>query len=403
MVTSGVKHATLSGAGLAFMLALAHFANDAYTNVLPVFLPMLQVRLGVGEVVLATFVAVLSLSANVMQAFVGALADRWGRRRCAAVGLIAGSTLMSLVAVAPNVASLFLILLVGGIGSAIFHPAAVSMAGEVGSRKSLAVGLFSAGGPLGVALMPIVILAVIRSLGPQYVPYLAVFGVGVGLLLLYLAPRQTPVARSERAKVFDAALFAGPVGQLTLAGLLRAIAFICFSNAVPLYLTNVRGFAPDAQIIGYTLGLFSAMGAIGGLIAGAMESLIGRRRIVMGAMLIGMPLMVGVLFAGPGTFQYYALVALAGFMNNSPIPLMVVAAQELAPHALGTASGMLMGFTWGSAGVIYIGFGALQQAIGLTPAILIGFSFLLPGALLAGHVIGRHAPRAVVVEAAKTA
>jgi len=387
MRAGSVKRAALTGTGLALLLALAHFANDAFTNVLPVFLPILQVRLGVGEVVLATFVAVISISANVMQAFVGGLADLWGLRRSAALGLIVGSALMSFVAVAPSAVSLLLILLIGGLGSAIFHPAAASMAAASGARKSLAVGLFTAGGPLGVALMPIVVLAIIRGAGPQYVPYLALFGTAVGLLLLYLAPKRARPLTSRRGKVFDATLFAGPVGLLALAGLFRAMAFISFINAVPLYLANVRGFAPDAQVIGLTLGLFSGAGAIGGLIAGLLEPRVGRRRLVVGAMLLALPLMAAVLFVAPGSLLYYVLVALAGFSSNSPIPLLVVSAQELAPHAVGAASGMLMGLTWGTAGVLYIGFGALQQAVGLTPAMLLGFAFLLPGGWLAGRVL----------------
>ena len=75
MATSAVRRGTLSGVNLALLLTFAHLTNDAFANVLPVFLPTLQVRFGVGEAVLATFVAIISLSANVMQAFLGALAD----------------------------------------------------------------------------------------------------------------------------------------------------------------------------------------------------------------------------------------------------------------------------------------------------------------------------------------
>jgi hypothetical protein len=51
---------------------------------------------------------------------------------------------------------------------------------------------------------------------------------------------------------------------------------------------------------------------------------------------------------------------------------------------------MLMGFTWGVAGVAYIAFGALQQTIGLQPAMALGFVFLLPAALLAHRTLTRH-------------
>ena len=324
----------------------AHATNDAFTNVLPAFLPTLQLRFGVGEAMLATFVAVVSISANVMQAFLGTVADRWGRRRSAAVGLIGGSVLMSFMAVAPHSMTLLLILAIGGLGSALFHPAAVSLISGTGSNRSLAVGLFAAGGPIGAALMPIVALAIIRNFGVQYVPWLAVLGVVIGLALFYLTPRQQTAPKHDRPKAFDLALFKGPVGQLALAAIFRAIAFVSFTNALPLFLTSARGFASDAPIIGTSLALYSIGGSAGGLIAGALEKRFRRRHLVVALMLIAVPITGAVLFVAPGTLAFWLVVALAGFTTNAPIPLMVVSAQELAPNQVATASGMLMGFTW---------------------------------------------------------
>lgn len=391
MSTTTARRGTLTGVNLAFLLMAAHATNDAFANVLPAFLPTLQLRFGAGEALLATFVAVVSLSANVMQALFGALADRWGRRRSAALGLIAGSVLMSFIAVAPNAATLLLILAIGGLGSALFHPAAASLVSGSGARRSLAVGMFTAGGPIGAAAMPIIVLAIIRDFGAKYVPWLAVVGVAIGLALFYFTPRQTQPTKANRGKMFDVELFKGPVGKLALAAIFRAVAFVSFSNAMPLYLSNSRGYAPDAEIIGWTLGLYSAGGAVGALLVGMLERRLGRRRLAVGLMLAAAPIAAGVLLVVPGSFGYFALVLLAGLATNAPIPLLVVSAQELAPHAVATASGMLMGFTWGTAGVLYIGFGALQQAIGLETALFLSFAFLLPAAFLTRRVLKRNA------------
>lgn len=392
MATQRLRRAgTLTGIELALLLSLAHGANDAFANVLPVFLPTLQIRFGVGEAVLAAFVAIISLSANVMQAFAGAVADRWGRRRSAAAGLVVGSVLMSFLAVAPTVWSLVIILAIGGLGSALFHPAAASMTRMAGNRKGLFVGLFTAGGPLGTALMPIVVLFVIRRFGIEYVPWLALAGVLTGAALFLFTPTQASPERAARAKIVDVKLFRGPVGQLAAAGTLRAIAFISFINATPLYLSNVRGFAADAAIIGWTLGIYSAAGAVGGLLAGALEQRVGRRRLIVGTMLAAVPALVATLVLVPGTAAYFVLVALAGLFSNASIPLLVVSAQDLAPHAVATASGMLMGFTWGVAGVLYIAIGALQEAVGLAPAMIGSFCAMIPAAVLAYAVLRRNA------------
>lgn len=393
MAVTAHTRIALAGAPLALLITSAHLANDAFSNVLPAFLPTLQVRFGLGEAALAGLVALISLSANVLQAFAGALTDRWGRRRAAALGLLLSSVLMSFIAVAPTVGVLLMLLAFGGIGSAVFHPGAVAMMRGVGGRISLNVGLFAAGGAVGTAVMPVVVLAVLRSYGPAYVPLLALVGVTLAIALFVLSPAQTRARGATRPKVFDVDLFRGPVGVLAFAGILRATAFVSFANAMPLYLVNVRGFATDAPMIGSTLAAYSFAAAASGLLAGALEARFGRVRLIVASMLLAVPVLMTTLGATPGSLPFFVLVALSGLLTNASVPLLVVSAQDLAPHAVGSASGMLMGFTWGMAGVAYFGFGALQQAIGITPALVASFLFLIPAAALAGSVLTRHRAR----------
>ncbi len=384
------RKAPLTGLSLAILLTLSHAANDAFTNVLPVFLPIFQERFSVGEALLATLVAVISLSSNVMQVFMGAIADRWGKRRSAALGLIVGSILMSFLAVVPSIWMLFILLIIGGLGSAIFHPAATAMARSAGKRKSLSIAFFTSGGPLGAALMPIIVLAIIRNYGAQFVPYLAIIGVLVGLTLFFLAPTQTKSTGAGRTKLFDAKLFVGPVGLLSLAGIMRAVAFISFTSAIPLWLVNTKGFAFDAPLIGFSLATYSIASSIGVLTAGALEQRFGRRLLTVGTMLLAVPLLLLVFFVPTGSALYFLVVALAGLLTNASIPMLIVTAQDLAPHAIATASGMLMGLTWGTAGVLYISFGALQEAIGLQQAMSLSYFFLIPAAFLTLYVLRKH-------------
>ena len=390
MAVAAPARLALAGAPLALLITTAHVANDAFSNVLPAFLPTIQARFGLGEATLAALVAVIAISANVLQAFAGALTDRWGRRRAAALGLLLSSVLMSFIAVAPSVAILVALLAFGGIGSAVFHPGAVAMMRGVGGRVSLNVGLFAAGGAVGTAVMPVIALAVLRGYGPEYVPLLSLVGVALAAALFAFSPAQTRARGATRPKVFDAALFRGPVGALALAGIMRATAFVSFSNAMPLYLVNVRGFAADAPVIGSTLAAYGFAAAAAGLLAGALEARLGRVRLIVTTMLLAVPVLAATLTVEPGSALFFVLVALSGLLTNASVPLLVVSAQDLAPHAVGSASGMLMGFTWGMAGVAYLAFGTLQELFGITPALLISFAFLVPAAALAAAVLRRH-------------
>ena len=69
---------------------------------------------------------------------------------------------------------------------------------------------------------------------------------------------------------------------------------------------------------------------------------------------------------------------------------MILSAQDLAPHAMGAASGMLMGFTSGVARVLYIGVGRLQEATSLAPAMVSSYLLMVPAALLALYVLTKN-------------
>lgn len=389
---SPLQRAFLSGAPLVALLTFAHLANDAFGNILPVFLPTLQAQLGVGEAVLATFVAVIAITANVMQAVMGLFTDRWGRRKAAALGLLVTSSVLPFVPLASNATVLIVLLIVGGLGSAIFHPGAVSLARDASERKSLVVSIFSSGGSAGAAIMPVIALFVLRTFGASYVPWLGVIGIVTAAVLFLKAPPEAPTHPHARPRIFEKSLIFGPVGLLTVAGILRALAFVSFLNAMPLFLVHVRGFASDAPILGTTLLVYNLTAALGAMIMGALDGRFNRITLLVVSMVLAVPVLALTLVLPAGGLLFYVAVGLGGALTNSSVPLLVVSAQDLAPNHIGAASGMLMGFTWGTAGVIYIAFGALQQFVGLQPALLIAFVFLIPAAALTWFVLKRHRP-----------
>src|SRR5690606_22553277 len=248
-----------------------------------------------------------------------------------------------------------------------------------------------AGGSFGSALMPVIVLWVVRTFGSQYVPLLSIAGVLFGIALFVLAaPRDRSAPASPRRRLFDLTLISGPVGLLAVGGILRAMAFISFTNGMPLFLANVRGFAPDAPVIGVTLSVYMAAASAGGILAGLLEPRVGRLRLMVLCMLTALPMLLLALRLDAPSLPFFAAVALGGMLTNASIPLLVITAQDLAPNDVAAASGLLMGFTWGTAGVVYIGFGALQEVIGIGPALALGFAFLLPAAALVTYVFRRN-------------
>lgn len=382
----------LGGAALAGLLTLAHMANDAITSMLNTLLPTLQARYDLSEATLALLVATFAFSSSVTQPLFGAVSDRLGRRPLAAFGLILSVSLLSLMAVVPSVWVLFGVLLIGGLGSAAFHPAGNSIARSWSERKELALGLFSAGGMLGLALGPVIVLLLSASLGLAFTPWLMAPGILLGLVIQLVAPKQARHEKHEkeaRVKLFDARLFLGPVGLLAVAGTLMEVTFVTFTAAVPLWLVAQRGLPPDAPLIGFTLTTFYVAAALGGVFAGWLGRFVARRHVVLTAMPLALVPLLGVFTLSPGGAAYYGSVALAGALVNAAFPLLIVSAQDLAPESEATASGMLGGLTVGAAGVLYVGVGALQQQLGLQTAMTLSYLTLVPAALLAYLVLRR--------------
>ena len=375
--------------GVSALLVVVHATNDAFAGMLSALLPTVQARFGLSETALALFVATLSFSSSVTQPVFGVLVDRWGRRRMAALGVMTSSSLLSLMAVAPSPWLLFVILLVGGLGSAAFHPAGTGIARSIGGqRKGLVMSVFSAGGTVGVALGPLVIGWLLVTGNLSLSPLLMIPGVLGGLALVAFVPAQPRQRGSPWPPLLDLSLLRGPVGVLAASGILRAISFVTFLNAMPLYLVARHGVSPDSPVLFWTLTLFSLSAALGGIVAGALERRVSRSLLITTSMLVSL-VPFGVLFLlTPETPLYFLSVAAAGALVNAGLPLMVVAAQDLAPQAMGAASGLLMGFTWGTAGLLYVGIGALQEGVGLAPAMVVAFLALVPAALLARRVIG---------------
>ena len=380
----------LQNSGLVILFAFVHTVSDAVTNMLSALLPTIQSRFGLSETVLALLVATLSFSALVTQPLFGALADRLGNRRIAALGVIFNAMLFSLIGIIPNVYILFGLILVGGFGSAALHPAMASMARLVGGKKpELAVGLFSAGGTLGIAVGPIIIMILLANLGLSFTPWLMIPGILLGVLMFILTPENSPPTDQARTKLLDFGLLTGPVGLLALTGILSNVAFVTFMSAMPLWLVHEHGLPSNSTLIGWTLSAFSLAAAFGGIAGGIISNKLGAKRLIVTSLLLAILPLYSIFLLVPGSLLYYVMVVLAGALVNAGMPMLIVTAQDYSPKAAATAAGMLMGFSAGVAGLVYVGIGLLQESLGLVPAMGIGYLALVLAAILGTIAVTR--------------
>ena len=96
--------------------------NDMYASFVPPLLPRIMGDLGLSITSAATLAVAFSVAAALPQPFFGFAADRYGRRGLAVLGPVISGVFVSAIAWATGFWSLLLLLLIGGIGSAAFHP-----------------------------------------------------------------------------------------------------------------------------------------------------------------------------------------------------------------------------------------------------------------------------------------
>ena len=383
------KPGILGGTTLAVFMTLVHTVNDATTAILGALLPTLQVEFGLGPTTLALMVAVFWIASSVTQPVFGALGEDVGLRVIGCIGVLMASTFLSLIGVASELWLVFVLLVIGGLGSAALHPVGTTIAGSQATNATLGIGLFTAGGMVGFALGPVVILHVVSTYGIEATVWFAVPGITLGIAVGLLLPQWEPHPRRPLRRLFDLRLARGPVGLLAVACMCSALAFVTFTGSVPIWLVQENGYSPDASIIGWTLSAFAFAGGLGSIMGGFLAPRLGPVFTIVGAFLLSLCPLLAVIASEPGTALYFGAIALAGTLIYVPVPALIIIAQEFVPGAPATATGMVLGLGSALAGIGYIVLGRVQEAVGLTTGILIGFSMVVPAALIALVVLLR--------------
>ena len=356
-------------------LSLAHGLNDGYGAFLSALMPLLIERLGISLTLAGLLTSVRSSIASFGQWPLGLAADRFGPRWLALLGPTLTVTAMSLLGIVPHYVGVAALLVLAGLGTAMFHPAGASLVPEGGSR-GLRMALFSAGGTLGVALGPLLVTQVVSRFGLSALPFLLVPAALVLLVLGLTLPRGNPSPRA--AFRFARHPQRGSVLRLWSMGMFRDVVGTSVSGFLAVVWTR-RG--ASLTLAGLSLTLYALAGALGDLVGGRLSDRYGRREILAGALLLAIPaLYLFLLTKGPLSLGFLALFGLA---SAASVPVSVVYGQELMPESRGLVSGLLLGLAWGVGSLLVTGVGALADRIGLEPALgFVGLA-LIPAAFLA--------------------
>ena len=170
-------------------LTFTHTILDSYANLFPHILPFITGRFA-SEVTRNSFagvlIAIYSIFSSLGQILFGWLSDRFRTVYFITFGVGCTAVGLSLVGIAPSVWIVFILLALGGLGVAAFHPQATTYAGALAAEtRGLGIAIFLTGGNIGRAVGPLLLLLL-----PYFyndLNYLA-WEMQVGILVAILIP-----------------------------------------------------------------------------------------------------------------------------------------------------------------------------------------------------------------------
>jgi len=348
-----------------FALFLIHFIGDFFQSFIRPLLPVManKFELSLAQVGLITGIA--TFMAFLIQPFFGYLADRYKTRLILLVGSFLGAICIPMLGLAPYFWVVLLLIGLGSISSAIYHPTAAGMVSVyAGRRTGFAMSLFGLGGTLGFTLGPIVCSGYVTFMGLQRLPILTIFGVLVFVILFIMIP---VVDGDGHPRTDFFGTLKESLGEVWKPVLL--IWSIAFSRAfveqslltfIPV-LTAAEGHSLVS--VGGIVSLFTIGGSISALVCGHLVDRIGFKPVYFFSFALSSPSLL--LFINAEGRHIYPLALLAGFFLLATLFPAVALAQKVAPRGRSLVSSIIIGLAMGMAGLMMPLAGKMADTFGI--------------------------------------
>lgn len=363
-------------------IMLGHTAVDMQTSALAVLLPPLLAAFNLNYAGAAAIITANNIVIAIAQPLIGILGDYRRARWLVPLGCALCGGAMASVMFMPNYWLVVVAVMLSGLGSAAFHPEALSSTRAIsGEQKATGSSLFFFAGNVGFAFGPLAAAWLIDMYNPQAAVWLIVpIVLGLAALMTqYRHFQQGPLA--ARPSGFTRALLCdkkklGVVGFILLFITVRLTITAGLTTFIPLYFVEFSTLTKSE--IAQLLTVLSIAGTIGTLLSGPAAERIGRRAVIVGTMAITL---VG-LYVFMHTEGWVRLLALAvsGAVMSAPWTLSVIVMQDALPHHVGLASGLSLGTAYGAMGLGVALLGNLADVAGLQTTMTL--ITLLPAAVL---------------------
>ncbi|RRD65704.1 MFS transporter [Fretibacterium sp. OH1220_COT-178] len=386
---SGKGFFALSAEIKVVLISLAHGVNDMYAAFLPTFVPYIKASLGLDYALTGTLSLIVGFCHIVGQPMIGFLCDRIRRPYLMIVGpLLCGSGAVMLPNAGSYGGALFCAGL-WGVGSAMFHPQGSGGVGYVSKPEKLtfAMTLFNISGTAGALISPVVAVFAVQKFGygGLWVTLLPPFLLAPLLYVSMPFLRETLPQPDRRASGFWRS-FGGVFRTLLPVWGVSVIRDIVFQGVRFFLPLKVAAQGGSLETIGTVLFCITLGGTLAMIPAERIARRVSFGTILGASMVLGsLSLTAAALSSGLISTVLYIIGVSCVF---STMPLTVVLAQTLMPHARSIASSVVMGLAWGVANAALYPLGKFADWVGIhNTTLLLGLLPLLSLAFFASPLL----------------
>ena len=326
--------------------ATAHAVDDFYQGLVPAAVPYLVLARHYSYVQASGLALAATLGSALPQLGIGVLADRRRLPWMAPLGISLAGIGAGLAGLAPSYPLLFVLLLLSGVGVAMFHPPAGRDARRAAGGSATAMSYFAAGGSVGFFVAPALATPALDALGVGATALFIPPAVLMGYVLLRRQGDGTaaPVTAAHLPGVDRPGLFVA----LTGVEVIRSTVAFGVNTFVSLYW--IRELGASSGLGGTALTLELAGGVLGTLLGGRIGDRIGLVRTVQLGNVLLIPALFGML-ACDNRIAALPLAMLVGLVTNIPFAVLIKLGQDYLPTRPGTAAGVTLGLAVSAGGL----------------------------------------------------
>ena len=352
------------------MLSLSggHFAADFASGSVPAMIPFLTARFDLGYALAAVLLLAVTVSSSLVQPLFGLWSDRRGVLWLIPGGIALAAVGVGGAAISPMYPVVVVLVFVGGLGIAAFHPEGAKFAAYAsGPKRASGMSYFNVGGNAGYAVGAFATGELVVWLGLvggllAMVPVLI-----ASMLIARELPRLSRLTPVGGRSAHDSG--ADDRRAMTLLGVviaLRSVPWFALLAFVPLWVVAHGHSKSDGNRL---LFLMLLAGAIGTLVLGPVADRVGLRRTLVVTQAAIAPLILAFVYIG-GVVGVISLM-LVGVCVVGTFGVTMVLSQLYLPRHVGMASGLSIGLAMGIGGIAAVILGAVADAVDLRLALTV--------------------------------